>query len=68
MACGYAARPGGAVPSQAPSSVETFYRDKVHAVGYGAAPQRPLHALLARHIGKHVPGKPTIVPENMPAP
>ncbi len=25
-----------------------------------------MRALLARHMGKHIPGNPTIVPRNMP--
>jgi tripartite-type tricarboxylate transporter receptor subunit TctC len=55
--------------SQAPSSVESFYRDKKvrMLVGYGVGTGNDLYMrLLARHIGKHIPGKPTIVPENMP--
>ena len=36
-------------------------------VGYGVGTGNDLYMrLLARHIGKHIPGRPTIVPENMP--
>jgi tripartite-type tricarboxylate transporter receptor subunit TctC len=36
-------------------------------VGYGVGTGNDLYMrLLARHIGKHIPGKPMIVPENMP--
>jgi tripartite-type tricarboxylate transporter receptor subunit TctC len=55
--------------AQSPPSVEAFYRDKKvrMLVGYGVGTGNDLYMrLLARHIGKHIPGKPTIVPENMP--
>jgi tripartite-type tricarboxylate transporter receptor subunit TctC len=55
--------------AQAPSSVEGFYKDKKvrMLVGYGVATGNDLYMrLLARHIGKHIPGRPMIVPENMP--
>src|SRR5438094_2811193 len=54
--------------AQAPS-VESFYRGKKvrMLVGYGVGTGNDLYMrLLARHIGRHIPGKPTIVPENMP--
>jgi tripartite-type tricarboxylate transporter receptor subunit TctC len=36
-------------------------------VGYGVGTGNDLYMrLLARHIGKHIPGRPTIEPENMP--
>jgi tripartite-type tricarboxylate transporter receptor subunit TctC len=36
-------------------------------VGYGVGTGNDLYLrLLARHIGKHIPGKPTMAPENMP--
>jgi tripartite-type tricarboxylate transporter receptor subunit TctC len=50
-------------------SVESFYKDKKirMLVGYGVGTGNDLYMrLLARHIGKHIPGKPTIAPENMP--
>jgi tripartite-type tricarboxylate transporter receptor subunit TctC len=55
--------------AQSPSSVEGFYKDKKvrMLVGYGVGTGNDLYMrLLARHIGKHIPGRPTIVPENMP--
>jgi tripartite-type tricarboxylate transporter receptor subunit TctC len=55
--------------AQSPSAVETFYKDKKvrMLVGYGVGTGNDLYMrLLARHIGKHIPGRPTIVPENMP--
>jgi tripartite-type tricarboxylate transporter receptor subunit TctC len=55
--------------AQSPSSVESFYTDKKvrMLVGYGVGTGNDLYMrLLARHIGKHIPGRPTIVPENMP--
>jgi len=55
--------------AQAPSAVEDFYKDKKirMLVGYGVGTGNDLYLrLLARHLGKHIPGKPTLVPENMP--
>ena len=56
-------------PGAAQPSVESFYKDKRvrMLVGYGVGTGNDLYLrLLARHIGKYIPGKPTMVPENMP--
>src|SRR4051794_22753838 len=56
-------------PAYSQSSIEGFYRDKRvrMIVGYGVGTGNDLYMrLLARHLGKHIPGKPVIVPENMP--
>src|SRR5262245_29270418 len=56
-------------PALAQPSVESFYKDKRvrMLVGYGIGTGNDLYLrLLARHIGKYIPGKPTMVPENMP--
>jgi len=48
--------------------VADFYRGKtVHLlVGVGAGGDYDVHArLVARHIGKHIPGNPSVIPENM---
>ncbi len=50
-------------------SVEDFYRDKTVnlIIGYGPGGGYDGYArLLARHLGRHIPGNPTIVPKNMP--
>ena len=55
--------------AQSPGSVASFYQDKKvrMLVGYGVGTGNDLYMrLLARHIGKHIPGRPTILPENMP--
>lgn len=55
--------------AQSPASVENFYKDKRirMLVGYGVGTGNDLYLrLLARHIGKYIPGRPTMVPENMP--
>src|SRR5215470_5358406 len=55
--------------AQSSRSVENFYKDKRirMLVGYGVGTGNDLYLrLLARHIGKYIPGKPTMVPENMP--
>jgi tripartite-type tricarboxylate transporter receptor subunit TctC len=49
-------------------SVEDFYRGKTISVliGFSVGGGYDLYARhLARHIGKHIPGKPTMLPQNM---
>jgi tripartite-type tricarboxylate transporter receptor subunit TctC len=59
-----------AVPTAANAqSVESFYRGKTMSViiGYPPAGANDFYArAVARHIGKHIPGNPTVVPRNMP--
>jgi tripartite-type tricarboxylate transporter receptor subunit TctC len=48
--------------------VADFYRGKTVRVlvGVGAGGDYDVHArLLARHLGKHIPGNPAVIPENM---
>jgi tripartite-type tricarboxylate transporter receptor subunit TctC len=50
-------------------SVADFYRGKQvdFYIGYSAGGGYDTYArLLARHLGKHIPGNPTVVPQNMP--
>ncbi len=50
-------------------SVEEFYRGKKIdlIIGYSPGGTYDLYArLVARHLGNHIPGKPLIVPRNMP--
>ena len=56
-----------AMPAQA-QSVEEFYKGKsiTLAIGFTPGGGYDLYARhLARHMGKHIPGHPTIVPQNM---
>ncbi len=56
-----------ALPAQA-QSVADFYRNKTVNVliGVGVGGEYDLHArMVARHIGKHIPGNPIVVPQNM---
>lgn len=56
-------------PVWAKDSVADFYRGKnvTVVIGYPPASGYDVYArALARHIGDHIPGNPTIVPENMP--
>ena len=49
--------------------IEDVYRGKVVtiSIGYGPGGGYDLYSrLLARHIGKHIPGKPTVIPKNEP--
>jgi len=56
----------------APAAAQTpeqFYKGKQVeiAIGYPPAGSNDVYArLLGRHIGKHIPGNPTIVPQNRP--
>jgi tripartite-type tricarboxylate transporter receptor subunit TctC len=55
------------VPAQA-EPVADFYKGKTInlLIGVGVGGEYDLQArLVARHIGKHIPGNPTIVPQNM---
>ena len=61
-----AAWPSAAVSQQ---SVEDFYRGKKIdlIIGYSPGGTYDLYArLVARHLGNYIPGKPLIVPRNMP--
>jgi tripartite-type tricarboxylate transporter receptor subunit TctC len=58
-----------AAPAQAQQSVESFYRGKQMEmiIGYSPGGTYDLYArLVARFLGNYIPGKPTIVPRNMP--
>ena len=62
----FAACPGAALAQQ---SVEDFYRGKKIdlIIGYSSGGTYDLYArLVARHLGQYIPGKPLIVPRNMP--
>jgi tripartite-type tricarboxylate transporter receptor subunit TctC len=62
-----AALVAGIVSAQA-QSVEEFYRGKsiTLAIGFTPGGGYDLYARhLARHMSKHIPGRPTIVPQNM---
>jgi tripartite-type tricarboxylate transporter receptor subunit TctC len=57
----------GTAASQA-QSVADFYRGKTvnMVIGVGVGGEYDLQArLVARHIGKHIPGNPLVVPQNM---
>jgi tripartite-type tricarboxylate transporter receptor subunit TctC len=56
-------------PFASADSVADFYRDKAITlfIGYGAGGGYDQYGrLLARHMGQYIPGKPTILPKNMP--
>jgi len=49
--------------------VESFYKGRTVqvAIGYSVGGGYDLYArLVAEHMGKHIPGNPTLVPQNMP--
>lgn len=56
-----------ALPARA-QSVEEFYRGKTInlIIGYSVGGGYDLYGrLLSRHIGKHIPGRPSVVPQNL---
>jgi len=56
-------------PLSARAGVEDFYRGRTVSliVGFSVGSGYDLYArLLARHIGKHIPGRPSVVAQNMP--
>ena len=55
--------------ASAQPSVEQFYKGKSidMIIGYPPSGSNDVYArALARHMGKHIPGRPNIVPKNMP--
>jgi tripartite-type tricarboxylate transporter receptor subunit TctC len=59
----HAAIPAGADP------VEDFYKGRTVTVLIGAPPGGSYDVtgrVIAKHMGKHLPGKPTLIPQNMP--
>jgi tripartite-type tricarboxylate transporter receptor subunit TctC len=58
-----------AAPQAAAQPGEPFYKGKTVelVIGYPPAGSNDVYArLVARHLGKHIPGNPTVVPRNMP--
>ena len=58
----------GLVASADAQSVENFYRGRTVTivVGFGVGGGYDIHGrVLARHLGKHIPGNPTVVAQNM---
>jgi tripartite-type tricarboxylate transporter receptor subunit TctC len=59
----------GALPAYAADAIADFYRGKTVQVlvGFGPGGGYDLYArTLARYMGRHIPGNPTLVPQNMP--
>ena len=68
-AVSFAAVAGLATEASAQPSVEQFYKGKSidMIIGYPPSGSNDVYArALARHMGKHIPGRPNIVPKNMP--
>lgn len=60
---------GAGTPRAKADEVEDFYRGKVVnvVIAFSAGGGYDLYArLLAKHMGKYIPGNPTLVPQNMP--
>jgi tripartite-type tricarboxylate transporter receptor subunit TctC len=59
----------GAIAAAAPAAAQDFYRGKTITIMVGFSPGGgfDLNArVLARHIGRHIPGNPIVVIQNMP--
>jgi tripartite-type tricarboxylate transporter receptor subunit TctC len=68
VAATLAALAGVTAPGAA-QTVEEFYKGKNIdlMIGYPPAGSNDVYArALARHLGKHIPGNPTVIPRNMP--
>jgi tripartite-type tricarboxylate transporter receptor subunit TctC len=64
-----AAAAGFVTEAAAQPAVEQFYKGKTvdMIIGYPPAGSNDTYArIVARHIGKHIPGRPNVVPKNMP--
>ena len=60
---------GAQVESAQAQSVADFYRGKTITmlIGYTSGGGYDLYArVLSRHMGRHIPGNPSMVPQNMP--
>jgi tripartite-type tricarboxylate transporter receptor subunit TctC len=58
-----------AAPAAAQSSVENFYKGKTvdMFIGYSAGGGYDTYGrIVARHMGKHIPGNPNVLPRNLP--
>ncbi len=67
--CATAILAGAVATPASAQTVESFYRGKTISflIGYSAGGGYDTYARhVARHIGKHIPGNPTVVPRNMP--
>jgi tripartite-type tricarboxylate transporter receptor subunit TctC len=65
----FVAAMAAAPPSAYAQSVENFYKNKTISlvIGYPPAGAPDVYArLLARHLGKYIPGNPSIIARNMP--
>ncbi len=61
--------PGAARAQESGEAVAAFYRGRTVnvVIGYSVGGGFDLYArVLARHMGRHIPGQPTLVPQNMP--
>src|SRR5262245_57157223 len=59
----------GALTVAAPAAAQDFYRGKTITIVVGFSPGGGFDITaraLARHIGRHIPGNPTVVVQNMP--
>lgn len=59
----------GSAPAAAQDAVEDFYRGRTISllIGFGAGGGYDIYArVLAQHLGRHIPGNPSVVPQNMP--
>jgi tripartite-type tricarboxylate transporter receptor subunit TctC len=68
MIAAFLAGLGGARPGFAADSVEAFYKGKTMQllIGFGPGGGYDLYGrLVARHMGRFIPGNPTLVPQNM---
>jgi tripartite-type tricarboxylate transporter receptor subunit TctC len=69
LAAAIALATAGVAPARAADDVASFYKGRTVTVdiGYSAGGGYDIYArVLARHLGDHIPGNPTVIPQNMP--
>lgn len=69
IACAFTACVAFSGMQASADEVENFYKGRTVTIniGYSAGGGYDIYArVLARHLGDHIPGKPTVIPQNMP--
>ena len=69
FAAAFAALALAVTPALAADDVASFYKGRTVTIniGYSAGGGYDIYArVLARHLGDHIPGNPTVIPQNMP--
>ena len=69
IAFGFSLAALGAAPAHSQGAIADFYRGKTVTIAAGSSAGGGLDTygrLVGRHLGKHIPGNPTVIVQNMP--